>query len=169
MAIVLEHLVTVVSDDRTYGLGSRPVCSCGWCGNWSDDHEAATVAGLAHRDEAAGPASRLDRLCSELLGVMDDLADAVSWLAETWPDDLPVPGWISNGGDHSARPAFEVDAYCEDPDELARAAATLGVAWVDDPASDGRGNRYRRAVRRFGRVQVEAFGPVPDNNSGAVT
>ncbi len=162
MTIVLEHLVTVVSDDRAYGLGSRPVCSCGWCGNWSDDIDAATVAGIAHGDEAAGPASGLDRLCSGLLGVMDDLAEVVSWLAETWPDDLPVPGWISNGADYLDGPAVRVTAYSPDAEVLARAAATLGVAAVDDPAPDSHGNRYRRAVRDFGRVQVEAFGHLDD-------
>ena len=51
----------------------------------------------------------------------------------------------------------DLAAYCLDPDLLDRAAATLAVPVVDDPAPDARGCRYRRASRSFGRVRLEVY------------
>jgi hypothetical protein len=90
----------------------------------------------------------------ELLDLQDDLARVVIWLAEHWSADLPVPDAYGTG---VGRVEVRMNAYCHSTDLLTRAAARLGVPLVDDPATSSRGVRYRRAVRRFGRVSLQAY------------
>jgi hypothetical protein len=56
-----------VTDQRTYGLGHRAECGCGWASSWCDDPADAEAAGVDHREVAVGPGDRLDRVMSELL------------------------------------------------------------------------------------------------------
>ena len=161
MTTDVEHVVEVVTDEDGYRY--RAECSCGWASDWLPYDDEAEWAAEDHREvaidpEPAGRPEGFDRFMSGLLDVQDDLLAASMWLAEHWSADLPVPGWFSNGDDHDdKRPAFQVRVYCLNARELTRAAEALDVAVVDDPAPDGCGNRYRRAIRRFGRVEVEAF------------
>jgi hypothetical protein len=154
-----EHVVQVVTDGDRY----RAECPCGWVSEWFGYDDEAEWAAEDHREVAidTGPAARpegFDRFMSGLLDLQDDLVAVSLWLAEHWRADLPVPGWLANGSDDDYdRPAFRVSAYCRERADLARAAELLGVTVVEDPARDGRGNRYRRATRHFGRVVVEAF------------
>lgn len=163
MAIVLEHLVEVVSD----GFEHRPLCSCGWCGNWSEDDEAATVAGLAHRDEAVGPPDAVDVFLSGLLDLQDDIARLVIWVAENWAPDLPHPRWYASGSDDDDRAAIRVLVCCQDEAELARVAEVVGVTPVDDDTANSTGNRYRRAIRCFGRVELSAYRRIDDEGVSA--
>jgi hypothetical protein len=155
----LEHYVQTFTDGTRY----RAECPCGFTSEWFGDQEEAESAAEDHREvvidtEPAGRPEGFDRFMSGLLDLQDDLVAAALWLAEHWTADLPVPGWLANGSDYDdKRAAFRVSAYCSERADLARAAELLGVGVVEDPARDGRGNRYRRATRRFGRVEVEAY------------
>lgn len=155
----VEHVVQVVTDGFEY----RAECSCGWVSEWSGYDDEAERAAEDHREVVvdSSPAVEpegFDRFMSGLLDLQDDLVAASMWLVEHWSADLPVPGWLANGSDYDhERPAFRVTAYCYESADLDRAAELLGVEVVEDPAPDTRGNRYRRATRRFGRVEVEAF------------
>jgi hypothetical protein len=151
--IEVAHLVQVEDDDLTYGLGSRPVCSCGWVGHWQDSFDDAADAGVEHRDGEVGPPDAVDVCLSGLLDLQDDIAQVVIWLAENWAADLPAPHWYTGGAGCDVR----VLVYCTDEDELARAAAVLGVVLVDDAAPSSTRNRYRRAARSFGRATVSAY------------
>jgi hypothetical protein len=42
------HVVTYRYDDRPWGLGWRPECSCGWRGTWHDYRTQAETAGATH-------------------------------------------------------------------------------------------------------------------------
>jgi hypothetical protein len=48
-------------------------------------------------------------------------------------------------------------AATHDAEVLARAAERLGVPVRTDPGPDSCEQRYQRATRRFGRVEVEVF------------
>jgi hypothetical protein len=158
----VAHLVVVVYDEdgraeAGWDRGAerdRAECSCGWSGDWHHDGALAEADGDDHREIVIGPSDGLDRLMGELLDLQDDLARAVIWLAEHWSADLPVPRCRGLGSENAR---VELSAYCLTAGELARAADVLGVPLVDDPAPDSRGMRYRRALRRFGRVQLRVF------------
>jgi hypothetical protein len=77
----------------------------------------------------------------------------VIWLAEHWSADLPVPDPYGTGADPVE---VRMNAYCHSAELLTRAASLVGVPLVDD-ATSSRGARYRRAVRRFGRVSLQAY------------
>jgi hypothetical protein len=152
--IELTHLLVVTYEDDPAGPRFRAECSCGWSGDWHDDHALAEADGDDHRGVVVGPADGLDRLMGELLDLQDDLAQAVMWLAENWSADLPTPHAYGNG----AEPInVTLLAYCGSADELTRAAAVLGMPLVDDPAPNTQGVRYRRAVRRFGSVELHVY------------
>jgi hypothetical protein len=162
------HVVQVVRDDRTYGLGWRATCSCGWAGDWQDDPAMAAAAVEDHREIVVGPGDGLDWVMGELLDLQDDLAQVVMWLAEHWSAELPVPTVHAYGGPTSKDPArIEVWAYCAEAADLARISRLVGVAPVDDEQPDRSGRRYRNVQRRFGRVLLRAFHGL-DTASGAV-
>jgi hypothetical protein len=159
--IDLTHPVRVVTDQRTYGLGHRAECGCGWASAWTDDPADAEAAGLDHREVAVGPGDRLDRVMSELLDLQHDLAAMVVWLAENWSADLPAPVvyGCDGGGSGDPRPParVELSAYCVEPADLARIAHLLGVPPTDDDHPNRYGSRYRWVRRDFGRVSLRAF------------
>jgi hypothetical protein len=153
----LAHLVQVVTDDRT---GHRAECSCGWTAPWTDDPAAAEVTADDHREVAVGPPTGLDATLSGLLDLQDDLAETVMWLAENWSADLPTPHATSScrylvNGD--AIPGVRLLAYCDTQADLARVADLLGTAPTADAAPNSRGDRWERAVRCFGRVELDAY------------
>jgi hypothetical protein len=156
------HVVEVFYDEASYAEASydrhaqrwRAECSCGWTGDWHDDAALADADGDGHREVAVGPGDGLDRLMGELLDLQDDLARVVIWLAEHWSADLPVPDAYGTG---VGRVEVRMNAYCHSAELLSRAASLLGVPLVDDPATNSQGVRYRRAVRRFGRVSLQAY------------
>jgi hypothetical protein len=159
-AIDLTHPTQVVTDQRTYGLGYRAECGCGWASNWYDDTADAEAAGVDHREVAVGPGDRLDRVMSELLDLQDDLVAMVVWLAENWSADLPAPViYGRDGGSGDPRPParVELSAYCVEPADLARIAHLLGVPPTDDNQPNCYGSRYRRVHRDFGRVSLRAY------------
>jgi hypothetical protein len=151
--IEVAHLVELAWDRRPWGGGVRAECSCGWSGDWRTNVTTAADDGTEHREIAVGSGDEMDALMSGLLDLQDDLAETVLWLAEHWSVDLPVPS--SRGtGDPGQIVLF---AYCLGAGELTRAAAVLGAPLVDDAAPNSYGTRYRRAVRRFGRVSLEVY------------
>lgn len=165
--IELAHPVEVVYHEDRWAESAwdptaerwRAECSCGWAGDWQDDPVRAEADGEDHREIAVGPADALDGLISELLDLQDDLARAVMWLAEHWSADLPVPRCRGvNPGDQAG---LELAAYCVSLDVLERAARLFDVPLTDDDTADAWGNRYRRAVRDFGRVHIWAFRWLP--------
>jgi hypothetical protein len=165
--IDLAHLVEVVYDEAAMAEAPwdrsaerhRAECSCGWAGDWLDDAALAEADGEDHREEAVGPGDGLDRLMGELLDLQEDLARVVIWLAEHWSADLPVPRARGINRDEVA--GVELAVYCYAPDALERAARLLEVPLVDDPSPDTSGNRYRRALRPFGRVRFQAYRWLP--------
>jgi hypothetical protein len=165
--IELAHLVEVVYHEDGWaepgwdptGERWRAECSCGWAGDWHDDPVLAEADGENHREVAVGPGDALDGLISELLDLQDDLARVVVWLAEHWSADLPVP--YCRGDNRGDQAGVEVATYCRDPEVLERIARVLDVPLIDDDTADSRGNRYRRAVRDFGRVYLRAFRWLP--------
>jgi hypothetical protein len=104
------------------------------------------------------PADDLDGLLGDLLDLQHDLANVVVWLAETWPTDLPDLRPYGSGQDTAQ---LELWAYCDDLDQLTRAARLLGVPPVDDHARDSCGCRYSNARRAFGRVTIRAYTALP--------
>lgn len=157
--IDLTHAVQVVTDARRARLGFRAECSCGWASGWTDQ-VGAESAGVEHREIAVGPGDGLDRLMGELLDTQDDLATVVVWLAENWSADLPVPTLHGTGAAHTGPVKLELWAFCSDPDDVVRIGHLLGVPSIDDETPGHHGSRYRRVVRRFGRVSVEALAVV---------
>jgi hypothetical protein len=153
------HLAVVHSDGDQY----RAECSrCGWVSDWQATWVAAAVAGAEHRDTAAGPPGEMDVLMSGMLDLQDDLARVVVWLAENWSADLPIPGLRSVTHYDDDGPSWGVAgavlmAAAPDRAVLARVAERLGVPVRTDPESDSCGNRYQRAARRFGRVEIEVL------------
>jgi hypothetical protein len=166
--IDLTHPTQVVTDQRTYGLGHRAECGCGWASNWTDNPADAEAAAVDHREIAAGPGDGLDAVMSELLDLQDDLAAMVVWLAENWSADLPVPIVYACGGGIGFDPTqVKVAACCLDPAELTRIAHLLGVPPVDDKDPNSQGRRYRNARRDFGRVTLHAFHRLPETTEPA--
>jgi hypothetical protein len=153
----VEHFVVVLYDQADEHGPDRfqAACACGWTAqDRHTDPLRAEVDGDDHLEVALDPPDGLDAVISGLLDLQDDLAQVVMWLAEHWTARLPVP--ISRG--EITDPAgIVLSVYCLEPGDLVEVAALLGVPVVDDVAPDVSGNRYRRAVRRFGRVRVEAF------------
>jgi hypothetical protein len=160
------HLVDVFYDEDSAAEASfdrsaqrcRAECSCGWSGDWHDDAAVADGEGDEHRAIAVGPADPVDAFVSGLLDLADDLCRSVTWMAEHWSADLPVPS-SRGSGDPVEVVLF---AYCLSADELARAAEVLGVPLVDDPVPNSYGTRYRRATRHFGRVSFEVYREIAD-------
>jgi hypothetical protein len=155
----LDHYVQTFTD----GVRYRAECPCGWTSEWFGYQEEAEWAADDHREvvidpEPAGRPEGFEWFMSGLLDLQDDLVAASMWLVEHWSADLPVPGWSANGADYDPeRPAFQVRAYCSQSADLARAAELLGVDVIEDSTPDTQGNRYRRATRRFGRVEIQAY------------
>lgn len=135
-------------------VGYRAECECGWEGDWRGCVTVARQDGRVHREDAVSPPDDLDRLMTELLDLQDDLAQAVIWLAENWSAHLPVPMARGAGAD---RPEIVMSVSCLTTEQLDQAAAALGVPVVDDEAPDALGNRYRRANKTFGGLQLEAL------------
>jgi hypothetical protein len=164
--IELAHRVRIDTDHRVYGLGCRAACSCGWAGPWSDQSaDTALRSGTEHVDTAIGPPDVMDELMSTMLDLQDDLAEVVMWLAENWSSDLPIPAIDTRT--HYDRVGRLLAEAClltaaNDPEALARAAERLGVPVVTDPGPVGGGNRYQRATRSFGRVEVQIIRRVED-------
>jgi hypothetical protein len=48
-------------------------------------------------------------------------------------------------------------AYCDSADVLVRVAELLGEPVVADAEPNRYGTRYQRALRRFGRVELDAY------------
>jgi hypothetical protein len=111
-------------------------------------------------DPPVRPADDLDRLLGHLLDLQHDLADVVVWLAETWPDDLPAPSLTHQVTDEP-RYGHRLWVYFGQANELYRAAATLDVP-IEVAQHCPDGDWYARAVRSFGRVEVEAFAHADD-------
>jgi hypothetical protein len=109
-------------------------------------------------DGPVRPATPLDVLLGDLLDVHHDLADVVVWLAETWPDDLPALRLYGFGGGSTA--GLELSGYCDNLDQLDRAAHLMGVPALDGQV-DALGHRYRNARRAFGRVTIRAYTALP--------
>jgi hypothetical protein len=151
MTMTITHLVRAESDEHKDGLRYRSVCSCGWAGAWQDKWDDAAFEGVDHRDDAMGPRLGIDLLCSALLRVRDDLADAVSWLAANWPSDLPAP---ELQGHHLGTERVTIEVQAETAENLARIAVLLGVE-VGADRLDG----YVSAFRRFGSVCLSAWLP----------
>jgi hypothetical protein len=164
--IEFDHLVQVV---RHKACGYRAECWCGWNSAWCDEYATADEAGEDHREVAAGPPDGLDAALSGLLDLQDDLADTVIWLAENWSTDLPTPVVCSHshyrdGGEALA--GVRLLVYCGTADELVRVAELLGEPVVADAEPNRFGTRYQRALRRFGRVQLDAYGEAdPDDEA----
>jgi hypothetical protein len=116
--------------------------------------------------EPGRPADALDGLLGDLLDLQHDLADTVVWLAETWPADLRAPT-LTHQVTPEPRYGHRVWVYLADVGQLRRAAATLGAPLVADDQANGSGSRYARAIRAFGRVEVEAFGPAEMLEAGS--
>jgi hypothetical protein len=155
--IEFDHLVQVV---RHKALGYRAECWCGWSSAWCDEYLTADEAGADHMEVAAGPATAFDATLSGLLDLQDDLADTVIWLAENWSSELPIPHPYARdvqraGGERVA--GVRLLVYCDTADQLVRLADLLAVPVVADDTPNKRGLRYQRAVRDFGRVEIEAY------------
>jgi len=162
--IELVHLVEVESFSP-YDDCYAAVCTCGWAGDTQRDAATAEADAEDHREVAVGLGDDPDAVMSELLDIQDDLARVVVWLAEHWSADLPAPTIYGCGGGPSAA-RVELSVYCLSPDDLACVAELLGASPVDDPAPDVKGARYRRVMRRFGRVTVTAFTALPTVEPG---
>jgi hypothetical protein len=170
--IVLEHGVQVFADEWQ---GYRAECECGWSSEWydHDDEAGAEAAGIDHREVAVRPPDGTDGLIGELLDIADDIAQAVEWLGEHWPDGLPAPGWYGRGsqvGGDGDRVALLLWVYCRDDSELYRVANALGVLVTEDEHPNSLGHRYRRTRRLFGEhVAVEAYTAIGQPCSGCGT
>jgi hypothetical protein len=155
--IEFDHLVQVV---RHKACGYRAECWCGWASAWCEEYVTADDAGDDHLQVAAGPATGLDAALSGLLDLQDDLADTVIWLAENWSSELPVPAayprgrYLENG---ECVPCLGLLVHCSTAAELVDLAELLAVPVVADAEPNRRGERYERATRSFGRVELEAF------------
>ena len=155
--IEFDHLVQVV---RHRACGYRAECWCGWNSVWCDDYATADEAGQDHREIAAGPPDRLDAALSGLLDLQDDLADTVMWLAENWSADLPTPDVSSQTQyreDGERLAGVRLLVYCDSTPALIRVAELLGEPVVAAAEPDRYGTRWQRAVRRFGRVEIDAY------------
>jgi hypothetical protein len=155
--IEFDHLVQVV---RHRACGYRAECWCGWNSAWCDDYATADEAAQDHREVAAGPPDGLDAALSGLLDLQDDLADTVMWLAENWSADLPTPATCSHTqyrDDGEGVAGVRLLAYCESTDVLVRVAELLGEPVVAEAEANRDGTRWQRAVRRFGRVEIDAY------------
>jgi hypothetical protein len=130
-----RHLVQAVAHSA---CGYRAECLCGWTSNWVSQPSPAQAACRQHREISAGPQSWLDAVLGGLLDLQDDLADAVFWLAETWSAELPAPRLCLR--------IVPLRVPCRSGDQVGRVAELLDV-----PVTGG------RALRRFGRVRIEAF------------
>jgi hypothetical protein len=153
----LAHLVQVV---HHHDSGFRAECVCGWASEWAPDQTTAECAAVEHREVAVGPASGLDAALSDLLDLQDDLADVVMWLAENWSADLPTPyGHASTHyrGAGDATPGVRLLVFCDGRAELDRIARLLDAPVFPDDQANRLGHRYERAIREFGRVQIDAY------------
>jgi hypothetical protein len=98
---------------------------------------------------------RVGGLLADLLGIQDDIAATVVWLADNWPGELPVPKWHGRGWDHEV---LELLVYCS-AGQLDQVAALVNTTPVDDPDPDSRWHCYQRVRRCFGtgRVALTAY------------
>jgi len=165
----LAHLVQLVTADRT---GHRAECSCGWTAPWTDDPAAAEVTADDHREVAVGPPTGLDATLSGLLDLQDDLAETVMWLAENWSANLPTPHATSACrylANRDAIAGVQLLVYCDPRADLARVADLLGTALTTDREPNSRGDRWERAVRSFGRVELDAYRSLDPNTQAAAS
>jgi hypothetical protein len=163
----LAHLVQVVTDNRAR---PRAQCSCGWAGGWTDDPAGAVDAAVDHREVAVGPPTDLDAALSGLLDLQDDLAEVVMWLAENWSADLPTPHVTSAcryRDNADALPGVRLHICCGTRHDLDRLADLLGAPIAADAEPNSLGHRYERTIRRFGRVELDAYRAL-DPDTGAV-
>ncbi len=157
------------------GLGYRAECSCGWASDWHDRPDGRRRRpGSSTPRGAVGPPDGLDRLMSELLDLQDDLAAG---------GDVAGRELV---GRPARRPAGTPTAATATT--TARASSVLGLlrrrrragprsrTWWAVPADRSRaqrrhGTRYRRAVRRFGRVAHRGLhhASAPCHGADAVT
>lgn len=150
-----DHLVQVVHHPA---CGYRAECLCGWASRWTADAPTADAAARTHREQveqATGTAATI----VALLDLQDDLADAILWLAENWPADLPAVrarSCTDQVRDSNGRPGLALEAECDNPSDLADLASLLGGPRVADPEANVAGRRYERSVRRFGQVHITA-------------
>jgi hypothetical protein len=161
----LAHLVQLVTDDRAE-------CSCGWASAWTGDRLLADEAAVDHREVAVGSPSGLDAALSGLLDLQDDLAAVVMWLAEHWSADLPTPyatPCCRYSDDGDAIPGVRLLVYCCARDELVRVADLLGVPMAADAEPNSHDDRYERSVRRFGRVEVDAYRELHHDNEAVAS
>jgi hypothetical protein len=152
----LAHLVQVVHHHGAF----RAECVCGWSSEWVEDQTAAECAAVEHREVAVGAPTGLDAALSDLLDFQDDLADVVMWLTENWAVDLPTPyGYARDHyrGAGDATPGVRLLVFCDNRAVLDRIARLLGEPVVPDEQADTLGLRYERAIREFGRVQIDAY------------
>jgi hypothetical protein len=149
--IELAHHVTAVTD----GVEHRAECSCGWVSEWYPDDVDAVTAAVEHPEIAVGPADGFDVFMSGLLDVQDDLARLVEWMAENWSADLPVPALWEPASE--SRGELGVSVFCATSAELARVAERIGAPITGNARYGSDTATYRCAVRRFGRVVVEAW------------
>jgi hypothetical protein len=151
--VELTHAVQVVTDQHdTY----RAECSCDWTGEWQPDELTAELAGTDHVEVEVGPADPLDRLMSGLLGLQEDLAVVVIWLADNWTADLPAPTpWSPGYGKYDT---LALAVHCSDLDGLYEVAGVLGEPVIRNASCDQSTGRFWHAVRSFGRVSIEAWG-----------
>jgi hypothetical protein len=144
-----SHLVQVVAHPS---CGYRAECVCGWCSAWVDQVDPAEAASSQHRGETLRPRHDLGSTMCDLLDLQDDLADAVFWLADNWPRDLPAPCAYDGGRDA----ALILLVRCPTARDLSRAAAVL-ASRVEAATGSGRLDAGRQAVKHIGRVRIVAY------------
>jgi hypothetical protein len=98
-------------------LGFRAECWCGWAGEWTADHSAADDQIAEHRAATLGT-DRLAMTLCELMDVQDDIADALTWLAENWASELPAPRVrVRRDGRGRPMPGVALAVECESADD----------------------------------------------------
>jgi hypothetical protein len=163
----LAHLTTVDNSEPDGSGDHFASCSCGWTGGPHDEAVWAQIDAQGHVDQAAGPPDAVDRTITDLLDLQDDLAVTVVWLAEHWSADLPAPDPVAttHGTGADAKVGVRLLVYCGTPGEFAQAADVVAAPVTVDPAPNRYGGHYRRAVRRIGRVHIDAYTLVEDGEA----
>ena len=152
--IDLSHLVQVVAHTTS---GLRAECRCGWASRWYDDYPEAEAMARRHREVAIGPPTGLEAVLGGLLDLQDDIADAVTWLAEYWTPDLPSPRavpHIAHGVNGDSVPGLTLSMVCTSRDIVSSVADMLGAEVAVERTESGR--LSERTSRHFGRVCIEA-------------
>jgi hypothetical protein len=150
------HVVQVVSH---HACGRRAECLCGWASRWTSDATAAHDAAAEHRRATVHPAG-LDAALGCLLDLQDDLADAVMWMAECWPADMPTPrAYGLTVADHGrVGPGVALLVPHLAADQLVRLRDLPDSPVVTTTTQDADGVRCAWVTRRFGRVRISGYG-----------